>query len=284
MATCLIGLGSNLGDSKRNLTAASAALEDWFEVSSVRKSEWIDTTPVGGPDGQGSFANGALQMETECPPREILNKLLEIESGLGRERRERWGPRIVDLDLLLYGREIIVEDGLVIPHPRMITRQFVLEPAAQVAPKMIHPQTGWTIEKLWNNLCQANYVVVSGVWNDETITAVEESANSTGCKLANNSQRTNGESDNKKQFSDSIDEEKDSDSEFLVEIVSSGKIRSEFNHLKHRAPNLIVCILRNHSDLEAHEIVQQEELSSEIQSNGVPYLFIRPSDPNRVRA
>jgi 2-amino-4-hydroxy-6-hydroxymethyldihydropteridine diphosphokinase len=131
-----IGLGANLGDREETIRAAVAELPDVVAVSPLR-----ETDPVGVTD-QPRFLNGVAALETELAPRELLDVLLAVERRLGRERRERWGPRTIDLDLLLYGDAVIDEDGLKIPHPRLHERRFVLEPLADLAPQLVVPGLG----------------------------------------------------------------------------------------------------------------------------------------------
>jgi 2-amino-4-hydroxy-6-hydroxymethyldihydropteridine diphosphokinase len=131
-----VGLGANLGDREETIRAAVAELPDVVAVSPLR-----ETDPVGVTD-QPQFLNGVAALETELAPRELLDVLLAVERRLGRERRERWGPRTIDLDLLLYGDEVIDEDGLKIPHPRLHERRFVLEPLADLAPQLVVPGLG----------------------------------------------------------------------------------------------------------------------------------------------
>jgi 2-amino-4-hydroxy-6-hydroxymethyldihydropteridine diphosphokinase len=121
-----VGLGSNLGDRELNLRRALERLE---ELGSVRASSFRETDPVGVTD-QPKFLNAAAELATELTPRELLERLLAIERDLGRERagEARWGPRVIDLDLLVYGNEAIDEPGLTVPHPRLADRRFVLEP------------------------------------------------------------------------------------------------------------------------------------------------------------
>jgi 2-amino-4-hydroxy-6-hydroxymethyldihydropteridine diphosphokinase len=137
-----VGLGANLGDREATIRAAVAQLPGVVAVSPLR-----ETDPVGITD-QPQFLNGVVALETELPPRELLDVLLAVERGLGRERRERWGPRTIDLDLLLYGDEVIDEDGLTVPHPRLRERRFVLEPLADLAPKLVVPGLGGVEELL----------------------------------------------------------------------------------------------------------------------------------------
>jgi 2-amino-4-hydroxy-6-hydroxymethyldihydropteridine diphosphokinase len=132
-----IGLGSNLGDREENLLAA---LERLSELSLVRASSFRETDPVGVTD-QPRFLNAAAELETDLSPRDLLVKLLEIERELGRDRaaETRWGPRTIDLDLLLYGDEVLDEPGLTVPHPRLAERRFALEPLQELAPELTLP-------------------------------------------------------------------------------------------------------------------------------------------------
>ena len=143
MTTAFVGIGSNLGEPERQIAAAleELAAEDGIEL--VAASTLRETEPVGYLD-QPSFLNGAAQLETALPPRELLERLLEIESRLGRVSGEgpRFGPRTIDLDLLLYGDETIDEPGLTVPHPRLAERRFALEPLAELAPGLEIPGLG----------------------------------------------------------------------------------------------------------------------------------------------
>ncbi len=136
--TAFVGIGSNLGDREANLTRAIELLsaEDGIEVSGV--SEIRETEPVG-PVEQGPFLNGAVRIETDLAPRELLKRLLAIEERMGRVRRERFGPRTIDLDLLVYGDDVVDEPGLTVPHPRLHERRFALEPLADLAPGLTIP-------------------------------------------------------------------------------------------------------------------------------------------------
>jgi 2-amino-4-hydroxy-6-hydroxymethyldihydropteridine diphosphokinase len=141
MATAFVGIGSNLGDREAHLRAAldRLAAEEGVEVVAV--STLRETEPVG-PVEQGPFLNGAVQVTTDLPPRELLARLLDVEQRLGRVRGERFGPRTIDLDLLVYGDEIVDEPGLVLPHPRLHERRFALEPLAELAPGLVVPGRG----------------------------------------------------------------------------------------------------------------------------------------------
>ena len=143
MTTAFVGIGSNLGEPERQIAAAleQLAAEDGIELVAV--STLRETEPVGYLD-QPNFLNGAAQLETALPPRELLERLLAIEGLLGRVRGEgpRFGPRTIDLDLLLYGEQTIDEPGLTVPHPRLRERRFVLEPLAELAPALDIPGLG----------------------------------------------------------------------------------------------------------------------------------------------
>ena len=137
-----VGLGSNLGDREATLRQALAALGEVPGVRIVAVSSFRETDPVGFLD-QPRFLNGAAAVETELSPQELLAALLEVERGLGRTRGpERYGPRTIDLDLLVYGDLALAEDGLELPHPRLHERRFALEPLAELAPGLEIPGKG----------------------------------------------------------------------------------------------------------------------------------------------
>jgi 2-amino-4-hydroxy-6-hydroxymethyldihydropteridine diphosphokinase len=135
-----VGLGANLGDREKTIRRAVELLggEPGIEVLAV--SRLRETDPVGYLD-QPRFLNGAAALETDLPPRELLGRLLAIERVLGRERGSgpRFGPRTIDLDLLLYGGEAVDEPGLTVPHPRLADRRFVLEPLHELDPELVLP-------------------------------------------------------------------------------------------------------------------------------------------------
>jgi 2-amino-4-hydroxy-6-hydroxymethyldihydropteridine diphosphokinase len=134
-----VGLGGNLGDRRSYLERALALLDRDPDVSVAAVSSFRDTEPVGYVE-QPRFLNAVAAVDTELGARELLERLLAVERELGRERvGPRYGPRTIDLDLLLYGDEEIVEPGLVVPHPRLAERAFVLEPLAELAPDLVLP-------------------------------------------------------------------------------------------------------------------------------------------------
>jgi 2-amino-4-hydroxy-6-hydroxymethyldihydropteridine diphosphokinase len=151
----LIGLGSNLGDREANLKGAIATLGQTPGLSLRSVSSFHETEPVGGPAGQGMFLNAAAALETTLDPFALHNILQEIESRFGRVRTVHWGERTLDLDLLLFGDQIINTPELSVPHPRFRTRRFVLEPLAEVAPTAVDPVTMRTIDEILTELNQS---------------------------------------------------------------------------------------------------------------------------------
>ena len=141
MAKAFVGIGSNLGDREEHLRRAVELLAAEDAISVLASSQLRETEPVG-PVPQGPFLNGAVQVETELPPRELLERLLAIEQRLGRVRREPFGPRTVDLDLLVYEDAVLDEPGLTLPHPFLHERRFALEPLAELAPDLEIPGRG----------------------------------------------------------------------------------------------------------------------------------------------
>lgn len=164
MATTLIALGANLGERRGNLQRALARLDRPPEVRVIARSRWFSTAPIGGPAGQAEFVNAAARIETTLSPLQLLAVLREVEAELGRQRRQRWAARRVDLDLLLFDDLVLRTSEVELPHPRMAFRRFVLEPAADVAADLVHPVIGWTVGQLLDHLNTApNYVALTGV-------------------------------------------------------------------------------------------------------------------------
>jgi 2-amino-4-hydroxy-6-hydroxymethyldihydropteridine diphosphokinase len=163
MPFCLIGLGANLGDRRQTLDRAAVRLAGHPQMRLVARSTWHETPAVGGPPGQPPYLNGAVVVETPLAPQDVLAALQQVETDLGRRPGPRWGPRPIDLDLLLCDQTILRTERLVLPHPRMAWRRFVLRPAAEVAGSMVHPTTGWTIARLLDHLARAvPYVAITG--------------------------------------------------------------------------------------------------------------------------
>jgi 2-amino-4-hydroxy-6-hydroxymethyldihydropteridine diphosphokinase len=141
-----VGLGSNLGDRAGYLLLALSALSRLPKTRLVRLSPIYETDPVGPP--QPRYLNLVAEVETGLSPRDLLEEMLRIEKALGRERKERFGPRTIDLDLLLYGDLVVREEGLELPHPRLHERAFVLVPLSHLIPEGRHPLLGRTFAEL----------------------------------------------------------------------------------------------------------------------------------------
>lgn len=151
MSRAYVGLGSNEGDRLGYVKKALAMLRDTRETDLVAVSSLYDTAPVGR-EGQPRFLNLVVELETALPPEELLAELQAIEDRCGRIRRERWGPRTLDLDLLVHGDNQIATDPLTIPHPRMSGRAFVLVPLAELAADVTVPGTGRTVQTMLDEL------------------------------------------------------------------------------------------------------------------------------------
>ena len=150
--TAYIALGANLGDRERTLREAIAKLDATPGVRVARVSAFLENPAVGGPPDSPPFLNAAAAVATTLDVPALLGRLLEVERELGRERREKWGPRTVDLDLLLYGDRVVHAEHLTVPHPRLHERRFVLEPLAEIAPDVVHPVFNLSITELLGRL------------------------------------------------------------------------------------------------------------------------------------
>ena len=138
METAYLGLGSNIGDALENIHQAASRLMQSSSLHIVKSSSYYHTRPWGKTD-QEDFINAVVQIETELTPRELLELCLTIEKQMGRIRDEKWGPRIIDIDILCFGAKILKEPDLIIPHPYLQERAFVLVPFNEIAPDYIHP-------------------------------------------------------------------------------------------------------------------------------------------------
>ena len=146
-----IALGSNMGDKKKYLDDAVKAMDDLDGCRIVTVADYIETEPYGGVE-QDDFLNSVLLMETRLQPEVLLEKLHEIEGLADRKRTIRWGPRTLDLDIILYDEMIWNSQTLTLPHPEMHKRSFVLDPLLQIAPWAYHPGLGKTVRELWEEL------------------------------------------------------------------------------------------------------------------------------------
>ncbi len=146
-----IAIGSNMGDREGYLAGAVEAMKAHPLMELKKVSRWILTEPYGGVE-QDDFLNGAAEIETLMSPRQLLEALHEMENAAGRERNVRWGPRTLDLDILFYDKVLLESEKLVIPHPDLENRRFVLEPMAEIAPAFRHPVTGKSMAALLREL------------------------------------------------------------------------------------------------------------------------------------
>jgi 2-amino-4-hydroxy-6-hydroxymethyldihydropteridine diphosphokinase len=150
-----LSLGSNVGNRAANLEAAIARLSSLGKVVAV--SSFYETEPVGFA-AQPWFLNCAVKLDTEKTPRQLLAAILELEQEMGRRRVQKNGPRTIDIDILLFGSSIIKTKGLIIPHPAMHERRFVLEPMAEIAPDVLHPVFKRSIRELRDALSTGQVV------------------------------------------------------------------------------------------------------------------------------
>jgi 2-amino-4-hydroxy-6-hydroxymethyldihydropteridine diphosphokinase len=151
MTKVYAGLGSNLGDKRENIIKAIDRLDAYKEICVKEESGFYNTAPVGGPL-QPDYVNCVIGLETEIDPQTLLKEFKKIEIELGRKPGVRWGPRAVDIDILLYGDRIVDDYNLKIPHERMHERVFVLEPLCEISPNIKHPVSGISISELLEKL------------------------------------------------------------------------------------------------------------------------------------
>lgn len=147
MPDVFLGLGSNVGDRENQLKEAIRLLDEQSGIKVVKVSSFYETEPVGYVD-QPDFLNLCVEIQTELSPKAVLERGLAIEQQLHRVRKERWGPRTLDIDILLYGDQIIEEQDLTIPHPRMTERAFVLIPLQEIALNKVEPRTQTKIKDI----------------------------------------------------------------------------------------------------------------------------------------
>jgi 2-amino-4-hydroxy-6-hydroxymethyldihydropteridine diphosphokinase len=189
MPRALVGLGSNLGDRRATLDAAVALLNGTQlgglpQTAVVARSSWYETDPVGGPGGQDEFLNGCVLLETTLAPEALLDELLRIETALGRVREVPWGPRTLDLDLLLYDDLVQSSSRLTLPHPRLSYRKFVLRGAIEIVPTLRHPLLDRTLADLATHLAATpRYAAFVGLSPGFRTQFAGEAAHVSGAKL-----------------------------------------------------------------------------------------------------
>jgi len=152
-----IGIGSNLRDPAVQCRDAFRRIGAIPEIRLLRRSSLYRTEPVG-PEDQPWFINAVAEIRTDLPPRKLFEALKGIERKMGRTDGPRWGPRVIDLDLLLYGQKVVAEEDLVIPHPELQRRRFILEPLCELASYVIHPAFGVSVRGLLDRLTDPGLV------------------------------------------------------------------------------------------------------------------------------
>jgi 2-amino-4-hydroxy-6-hydroxymethyldihydropteridine diphosphokinase len=156
---CYIGIGSNLGDPLQNCEDAMLNLSRINEIQLTGESSFYNAEPVG-IENQDWFVNAVVEIKTTLAARDLLHVLQSIEIAMGRKRETKGGPRIIDLDLLFYGHNVIDEEGLTVPHPEVHKRRFVLEPLGEIASYFIHPAFGVSVRGLKDRLSDKKVVQI----------------------------------------------------------------------------------------------------------------------------
>lgn len=167
MPRALLAIGANLGDRHAQFERAISALGDDDEISVLTRSTWRETAPTGGAAPQPAYLNGALVVETSLEPHALWRRMAAIEESCGRVRTLHWGPRTLDLDLLLYEEYFINDETLTVPHPRLTLRNFVLEPSAEIVPEMVHPMLRRSLAQIWSHVQGTSPLVA--IAGDETM-------------------------------------------------------------------------------------------------------------------
>lgn len=164
-----IGLGSNIGDREGALLSAIEWLSRIDGARVLRKSSLYESAPVGPP--QPRFLNAALELECDLEPAQLLAIVQQIEKEMGRTKSTHWGPRPIDLDILLWGGRVVADENLQIPHPSLHERRFALEPLSELSPGAVHPIFGLTVAELLSNVQQQDVVRLDSEWRSATCDA-----------------------------------------------------------------------------------------------------------------
>ena len=155
-----IGVGSNLGNRRGYYQKALDLMADLPQTAIVRCSSLYETEPIG--EAKNWYINGVVELETALSPQHLLSRLQKIESALGRTRAKKWASRTIDLDILLFDKQVVNEERLKIPHPEMYRRRFVLLPLSELAPRFVHPLLGSTVAELLAGLADDKQVLRFG--------------------------------------------------------------------------------------------------------------------------
>ncbi|MBC8231341.1 2-amino-4-hydroxy-6-hydroxymethyldihydropteridine diphosphokinase [bacterium] len=161
MSLAYISFGSNLGNRLKNIKRGLQLVSRNRSITITKKSSLYETEPVGY-ENQGWFLNGVIEIETFVLPHKLLSLIKKVERIMGRKRRIRWGPREIDLDILLYNQRCVDTPGLIIPHPRMHERSFVLVPLVEISPRVIHPIFKKSAQQLLAKLADSKSVKYFG--------------------------------------------------------------------------------------------------------------------------
>ena len=148
---CFVGIGSNMNDPVNQCLKAVVRLSETSGIKHLRSSSLYKTEPVGSVE-QMWFINTVAEIRVKLTPYELFNALQSVEKEMGRLRNEKWGPRIIDLDILLFGQEVVQQEDLIVPHPELHKRRFVLVPLCEIASYVIHPSFGVSIRGLMERL------------------------------------------------------------------------------------------------------------------------------------
>ncbi len=158
MQRVFLGIGSNLGDRLANLSTATRLIAE--QIGSIKKASKVYETGAWGIRDQPDFLNQVLEVQTSLLPEAILDCIEQIEHQMGRERLIKWGERLIDIDILFYGQQIVNQANLKIPHPFLSQRNFVLVPLYEIAPDFIHPVSGHSMTQLLENSTDDSFVKI----------------------------------------------------------------------------------------------------------------------------